>query len=664
MSLINFLALDDPGYGNFAKGILYVIYEIMWKLVKAIGTLIDAITGIFYKLAGLNYLGSGEESLVEETDLLSQIFNQNIISNASLFMVLAAMILMSVFGTAAVLKRLYFSKGEVKSTAGVIKNMLLAFLFLICLTPVSLFAISSISTIATGIASAFGSDVNVSLADVIINSSFNGDVLGAYNTIYGIEDVTSWTQMTNNDFLFELMYGNTETGVSFYWYICLLGGGLVLYNLVVLVLRLVKRIFMVIILYLLAPIYVAKMVDDGGNKFREWKNKALSELVSVIGAVVGFMILISLVGVINDLELVKEVAAVEPELGGELGIGGLAAVEPVETNSTIFLINNLAKVLLLVAGTAVAKDSGELLGNVFKGANDDSGVLLEGIFDRLGPKSGSAVGTVKNTQTAPRTRVITRNTTTTKRVIDYSQDIPVSSNDRPQVNVTSTHNNNINANISNTDRRINNIQNRANVSIASENRGHGAGVKVGNYKNAGGEKGALQSQPSDILNQSFTSYKGEINKLRNEWAFMKNGNSKDSKDVVKNFESASKDLEASISLGEQNKIKNSMNTYVAAYKKEEQYAKEGYKDFAVKSNKLSNDLSIKQQEELKKISTAYRKAQMDYGKTARRLSEVSQGNMSTSDALRIKEQADKQRAKLMEASSRANAFYNSQKKGE
>ena len=79
--------------------------------------------------------------------------------------------------------------------------------------------------------------------------------------------------------------------------------------------------------------------------------------------------------------------------------------------------------------------------------------------------------------------------------------------------------------------------------------------------------------------------------------------------------------------------------------------------------KLSNDLTMKQQEELKKISEAYKKAQIDYGKTARKLSRVSEGNMSASEALRLKENADKQRAKLMEASSKANDFYNNQKKG-
>ena len=90
MSFIRFLGIDDPGYGNFAKGILYVIYEILWKMVHSIGRVVDAITGLFYKLAGLDYLGSGGESLVEEQDLLSQMFNQNIVSNVSLFMILAS----------------------------------------------------------------------------------------------------------------------------------------------------------------------------------------------------------------------------------------------------------------------------------------------------------------------------------------------------------------------------------------------------------------------------------------------------------------------------------------------------------------------------------------------------------------------------------------------
>ncbi len=657
MSFINLLGLNDAGYGNIAKGILYVIYELLWKLIYGMGKLIDSITGLFYKIAGLDYLGSGGETLIEEQDLLTQMFNQNIVSNISIFMILASVLLMSVFGGVAVLKKLYFTKENPKSTVDIIKNMGLASILLIVLTPLSLFAISFISTITTSIAGLFGSDMNISIADVIFNASFSTSPVEAYNSIYSVSNpewtnITSWVEMSNSDFLFELVYGNIVQ-IDFYWYLCLLGGGLVLYNVVVLAIKLVKRIFNVIILYLLAPIYVAKMVDDGGVKFKEWKNKALAELVSIVGAVVGFMILLSLVSMINSLELIKIAA---PEAPG--GLPGVIEPTISDNGSVAALVNSLAKIVLLVSGTAVAKDSGDLLGNLFRSPTDESASVLEGIYDRLVNKETKAVTA---NITTPKTRVITKNTTTTRRIVDFSEDVPLtnSNKNKQNVNMVSNQKNNFNTVVNNYDNKITNLQNRANVSFDTLKTNDG--VKSGKHK-VNKDSGGLNA-PTDVLNQAFSSYKSEADSLRNEWSFVKNGNSTESKQVVKEFEEASSGLDASIALGEQNKIKESMNKYVDAYKHEEKVAKEGYKDFAGKSAKLSGDLTMKQQEELRKISSSYRKAQMDYSKTARKLSEVSAGNMSASEALRIKERADKQREKLMEASSKANDFYNNQKKG-
>lgn len=657
MSFINLLGLDDPNYGNYAKGILYVIYDIFWKIINAVGSLIDVVTGLFYKLVGATYLGSGSGELVENQDLLSKLFNENIVSKFSIFMMVTSIVLMTIFGAIAVLKQNYLSKQEARSTTDVIKNMILAFIFIICLSPISMFLMSSITTITSSIVSVFGGNSNVSLADLLFNSSFNGDAVAAYNTIYGTE-VTSWTQM-NSSFLFDLGYGTVETSVTFYWYIYLLGGGVVLYNLILIVFSLVKRIFMILILYILAPIYAAKMVDDGGNKFREWKNKALSELVSVVGTVVAFMILISLVGIISDMELISATttSTATGAITGETG-------ETTTLNATALLINNLAKVLLIMAGTAVTKDSGTLLGNVFKGANDDSNSLLEGIFNRLGSKEYDTSTTTKQ-QTAPRTRVITKTTTTTRNITDYSTDVPVTnkSAERP-INVVNNQRNTFSTNVNNIDRHIDNIQNRSNVNLTAPSRNSSSGVRTGNFRNQIKDESGIKSKPTDALNKSFiNTYKQENNKMRKEWDLLKGKNSASSAEVVKEFEGASKDLDSAISMGDQTKIKTSMNKYVTAYKKEEKIAKDGYREFAGKSTKLSNDLSAKQQEELRNISTAYKKAQVDYGKTARKLTEVSKGNMSVADALGVKERADKQREKLMEASSRASEFYNNQKKG-
>ncbi len=662
MSLLKFMGLEEPIYGNYAKGILYVICEIFWKVMHAVGEFIDVVTGIFYKLAGSQYLGSGSETLVEEQDLLSQLFNQNIVSDLSLFMLLIASSLMVMFGVGAIVKQLYFSKVEKRSMADVIKNMVLGFIFLVCLTPLSMFAISSISTISSAIIGIFGDTTNVSLADLLFNASFSGDAVAAYNQVYETE-ITSWTQMENN-FVFDLIYGGAEVDINFYWYLYLLGGTVVLYNLIVMVLRLVRRIFMVIILYITAPVYVARMVDDGGAKFKEWKNKAVGELISVVGTIISFMVLVSLIGVISDLQIIEIVEnAATPVSFAATNIMPLAeTVEPSETvvNSTAALINNATKIFLVMAGASVAKDSGELLSDVFKSANEESSSMLEGIFNRLGPKETS---TTKTESSTPRTRVITRTSSSTRKVINYTEALPSSSTERSSgPTITNNNRNTFNNNISNINRQTTNIQNRANVNVTdSGTKPSTEGIKSANFRDSTGENNKV----TDALNREFINeIRGENKKIRNEWEFVKGGNTTSSNQVVKEFEHASNELNSSIATGEQSKIKQSMNKYAEAYRKEEKVAKEGYREFAGKSSKLTNDLSAKQQQELKKISSAYHKAQVDYSKTARKLNEVSQGNMSASDALRIKERADKQREKLMDASSRASQFYNNQKRGE
>lgn len=647
MSFINFLGLSDESYGNYAKGILYVICEIISKLIKGIGTLIDVITGLFYKIAGSTYLGSGSDVLVEEQDLFSKLFNENVVSDLSLFMIVISISLMSVFGTIAVVKQLYFSKDDRKSLSDVIKNMILGFIFLVVLSPLAMFAISSISALMPSLIGMFGDTSNVSLADLLFNSSFNSNPIEAYNAMYETE-ITSWKEM-NNNFVFDIFYGTNTTGITFYWYSYFLGAAVVLYNIVLMTFRVVKRIFNVVILYITGPIYVARMVDDGGVKFKEWKNKALGELISIVGTVIAFMLLISLVGVISEVELVNAVVN-DPSML-DPGAEGTVVI-----NETALLTNNLTKIFLIMAGTSVAKDSGELLGNVFKSA-DENNALLEGIFNRLGTKETSV--TTKSESSSPRTRVITRNTTSTRKVINYTESIPSSRPDGVggmggSNDVINHSHNNFNTNVNNVDRHITNIQNRSNLTVREEG---STGAKTGNYK--GGTEA-----PTKVIDRGFANYVRENDKIRNEWDMMKGANSATSREVVKEFESASKELETSIGTGEQSKIRNSMNRYAEAYKAEEKVAKEGYRDFAGKSAKLGNDLSFKQQSELKKISTAYQKAQVDYTKTARKLGEVSTGNISASEALRLKENADKQREKLMEASSRANEFYNQQKKGD
>ena len=124
--------------------------------------------------------------------------------------------------------------------------------------------------------------------------------------------------------------------------------------------------------------------------------------------------------------------------------------------------------------------------------------------------------------------------------------------------------NTVTNNVNKVERHVNNIQNRSEFNVSG---GSVTGARHGSYRSGG------TSSSTSVLDQGFASYKQENDKIRSEWDFVKGANSDSSRDVVKQFESASKELDASISSGEQNKIRNSMSRYAEAYKEEEKLAK-------------------------------------------------------------------------------------------
>lgn len=78
----------------------------------------------------------------------------------------------------------------------------------------------------------------------------------------------------------------------------------VLYNLVVLLLGFVARIFNMVFLYLLAPPVLASRPLDGGGKTRQWTNAFIVQSLGVLGTFVSMRVLLIFVPVIYDPELV------------------------------------------------------------------------------------------------------------------------------------------------------------------------------------------------------------------------------------------------------------------------------------------------------------------------------------------------------------------------
>jgi hypothetical protein len=135
--------------------------------------------------------------------------------------------------------------------------------------------------------------------------------------------------------------------------------------------------------------------------------------------------------------------------------------------------------------------------------------------------------------------------------------------------------------------------------------------------------------------------------------------------MINDYKSASNNFTAAINSNDSAQMNKSFNDYAAAYKKEADILADNYRKFEQRATTtMTSEISKQTKEELKNISTSYRKAQLDYAKTASKLQKMNGERMSTSEALKLKEQADKQRERLMSASNKAAHFYENQKKGE
>ena len=638
---MNLLALAGSTYEPTARGILYVIYEMMWKLIYYVLLLIDEVTKLFYKVAGINV----EDGVVENKNMIDQLLNQNVLTGWYGIFIIVAGALVIVFSLVAIIKAMT-SEDEKKSMGPILKNVALATLLLVTLGPIVVFFISLISNVGILIAG-IGGDSSISIADIIFGNT--GNLLEVYNATFTTE-ASSFRDL-GNDFLYQLMY-NPKDGVvalDFHWYIALLGGGFVLYNLICIVIEIVKRIFNIIILYVGSPFAISRMVMDDGKSFKELQSKFFYEFILLLAQMGTFMIFVALVNVLNNIDLegiassgtvddsLLDSGILEPEPGVE---------PPAATVSTFSLLNGLGRTLIIMAAVSVTRTSATMFANLLSAKESKTDTLLESVLNKINSRSGQPVA---------RTRTITKNTTTTKRETVFVESSPAggnrafaNNNVNPAKSESVTNHNNINQTV--------HVENKFTSNNTFNNRVVKEGVQKGSY---GGEKSA----PSSIyINATRTV---EPAKSGESFKYMDTATTKAATNVVKEYAKANNNLSSAIQSGDNTKLQQSLSEYTKAYAKEAEILSDNYRKFETKASaSMKSEISNQTKQELKNITNAYRKAQMDYNKTATKLNQYAGERMSTADALKMKEQADKQRERLMSASNKAAQFYENQKKGE
>lgn len=605
--------------------------------------LIDEVSKLFYKVAGINV----NAGVVENKNMFDQLLNQNVVTGWYGIFILIAAGLVFVFSMIAVLKSVA-SNDEKRSMGPILKNMGLALLLLILVGPIVLLIISLISNVAIFVAG-IGGNSNISIAEIIFNNS--GNLLTVYNETFATT-FTSFREL-GNDFLYQLMYQPKEgvTELSFYWYIGLLGGAFVLYNLIHIVIDVVKRIFNIVILYIASPFAISKMALDEGKSFKDWQAKFFYEFVLLLSQMGTFMIFVALVNVLNNIDFE---GLAKPETEGPSLDSGL--YEPIEgeteevVTTGFSLLNGIGRTLIIMAAASVTRTSATLLTEVLKGKENKTDSLLESLITKVSSRSG---------QPAVRTRTITRNNTTTKRETVFVQANEFSTRN---TNTNTASSNNVSGRKTDTVNIHNNIsqsvkvENKLSTNNTFNNRTVKEGVRKGNYV---GEKVSPGTVYINATRTTPPAPAGESFKI------MEKSATKAATSAMNAYTKASASFETALKSGDSMKLQKSLSDYTKAYAKEADMLSDNYRKFETQAQgSMKSALSAQAKQELTNISNAYRKAQIDYSKTAAKLKQYDGERISTADALKIKEQADKQRERLMHASNRAAQFYNNQKKEE
>lgn len=390
--------------------ILNAIGTVIYPMFTIIFTLIDVVEGLFTTFAGTGSvvingttIGAGNSGLENDTGLVYYLLNTSIVRNILISISTLALFLVIIFTAMAFIKNIYSSQPKNwKEIVGNAIKGLANFIFLpaccllgVWLGNILLNAIDGATSTADSISmsrqlfttSAYNANRirNGTFGDgnFIINESeynqiaakcsANGITIRAYSgDANGDGDYEYYAEMIDK------AYSQPSQNLTWYWevdpfyelmsinYILLAGGGIfILYCMFWLTFGMIKRLFMLVFLYVVSPVLCAMYPLDGGTAVGGWKKQFISNTISAYGAVAGMNLFFSIAPLIQNIELSSAtMPGTSAELVNSLGIISL---------------------LLTIAGLYVVKDFVSLI-NGYIGANDamnDGKGLWSSVKDRV-----------------------------------------------------------------------------------------------------------------------------------------------------------------------------------------------------------------------------------------------------------------------------------------
>ena len=331
--------------GGILDGLTSFIGTILYPLFSVIFLAIDGIQYLFYSFAGIEVarydgvlIGNGNSGSETDTGIVYYLMNNSIVKNMLVSIGLLALFLLVVFTVLAIIKNAYSAKP--KSWKEIVGNALKGLANFVLLPVCALLGVWAGNILLQAINGATSSngatDMNRKL---FIASAYNANlyrtggatgedlVANAWVRAYGgsIDEAKSAIPdgLTNEEYaqMLDDIYATTNIDIHWYWnvgthyslwqinYLVLIVAGIfMLYVLGSLAFAMVRRLFLILMLFMISPGMCAMYPLDEGAMAKKWRDKFKEQVLSAYGAVAGLNLFFALLPLIEKLEIGEGIA--------------------------------------------------------------------------------------------------------------------------------------------------------------------------------------------------------------------------------------------------------------------------------------------------------------------------------------------------------------------
>lgn len=374
--------------GGFLGQILYPLFSTIFVAINGIQRVFYAFAGVG-DVAGMN-ITSANTGNEKDTGIIFYLLNQPLVKNMMFSIALLGLFLVIIFTVMAFIKNAYAAKQ--KGWKDIVGNAIKGLANFILIPVVCLLGVwlGNILLQAINGATSVGGTADISRS-LFVTCAYDGnkfrtgdatqedvEALRTFAKSHGYE-ATIQDGLSNEAYakIVDEIYANYDVDIHWWgsvddWYslmsinylILLVGGIFILYAFGSLAFGMVRRLFTLVILFVISPGVCAMYPLDEGKAVGQWKDKFIKEFLSVYGAIAGINIFFSILPLIKNIKLFAD------------GTG---------------LLNSLVSLFIMVSGLMVVKEITGLISGFF-GADDAYGKSSGLIKQTTGKIAKSVVG--------------------------------------------------------------------------------------------------------------------------------------------------------------------------------------------------------------------------------------------------------------------------------